>query len=68
MLWLESELNILFELQTINRKVQGVPQSQIAANPRHQEEDKKDKTKNNNNNNKAQKRKKKKKKKHTRSN
>ena len=27
----------------VNRKVQGMPQSQIAANPRHQEEAKKDK-------------------------
>ena len=27
----------------INRKVQGVPQSQTAANPRHQEEEKNDK-------------------------
>ena len=27
----------------VNRKVQGVPQSQIAANPRHQEEEKNDK-------------------------
>ena len=29
--------------KTINRKVQGVPQSQTAANPRHQEEEKNDK-------------------------
>ena len=28
-----------------NRKVQGVPQSQVAALPRHQEEEKTDKTK-----------------------
>ena len=27
----------------VNRKVQGMPQSQTAANPRHQEEEKKDK-------------------------
>ena len=27
----------------VNRKVQGVPQSQTAANPRHQEEEKNDK-------------------------
>ena len=45
MLSLESELNILFELQTVNRKVQGVPQSQTAANPWHQEEEKNDKKK-----------------------
>ena len=31
--------------KTVNRKVQGVPQSQTAANPRHQEEEKNDKTK-----------------------
>ena len=29
--------------KTVNRKFQGMPQSQIAANPRHQEEEKKDK-------------------------
>ena len=29
--------------QNVNRKVQGVPQSQTAANPRHQEEEKNDK-------------------------
>ena len=28
----------------VNRKVQGVPQSQTAAKPRHQEEEKNDKT------------------------
>ena len=33
----------LESLKTVNRKVQGVPQSQIAANPRLQEEEKKDK-------------------------
>ena len=30
--------------QKVNRNVQGMPQSQTAANPRHQEEEKKDKT------------------------
>ena len=30
-------------LNKVNRKVQGMPQSQTAANPRHQEEEKKDK-------------------------
>ena len=30
-------------VKTVNRKVQGVPQSQTAANPRHQEEEKNDK-------------------------
>ena len=29
--------------KNVNRKVQGVPQSQTAANPRHQEEEKNDK-------------------------
>ena len=29
-------------LQKVNRNIQGVPQSQAAANPRHQEEEKKD--------------------------
>ena len=30
-------------VKKLNRKVQGMPQSQTAANPRHQEEEKKDK-------------------------
>ena len=32
-----------FDFKNVNRKVQGMPQSQTAANPRHQEEEKKDK-------------------------
>ena len=31
------------DMKKVNRKVQGMPQSQTAANPRHQEEEKKDK-------------------------
>ena len=30
-------------IKTVNRKVQGMPQSQTTANPRYQEEEKKDK-------------------------
>ena len=30
-------------IKRVNRKIQGMSQSQIAANPRHQEEEKKDK-------------------------
>ena len=32
-----------FDEKKVNRKVQGMPQSQTAAKPRHQEEEKKDK-------------------------
>ena len=32
-----------FIFKKVNRNVQGVPQSQTAANPRHQEEEKNDK-------------------------
>ena len=32
-----------YHVKKINRKVQGAPQSQTAANPRHQEEEKNDK-------------------------
>ena len=34
---------LLFAAKRVNRKVQGVPQSQTAANPRHQQEEKNDK-------------------------
>ena len=33
-------LDILLDVKKVNRKVQGVPQSQTAANPWHQEEEK----------------------------
>ena len=51
----EGEVGFLYRIQQfcefqtgsrfkkVNRKVQGMPQSQTAANPRHQEEEKKDK-------------------------
>ena len=38
-----SILSIKIVEKKVNRKVQGMPQSQTAANPRHQEEEKKDK-------------------------
>ena len=43
----ESKVTLLFDyllpIEKVNRKVQGMPQSQTATNPRHQEEEKKDK-------------------------
>ena len=34
---------LIFHCKKVNRKVQGMPQSQTAANPRHKEDEKKDK-------------------------
>ena len=34
--------NLSWATKNVNRKVHGMPQSQTAANPRHQEEEKKD--------------------------
>ena len=39
-----SEHMIYGDIQKVKRKVEGMPQSQTAANPRHQKEEKKDKT------------------------
>ena len=39
----EKTSHILMRYRKVNRKVQGVPQSQTAVNPRHQEEEKNDK-------------------------
>ena len=40
----ETAVENCLKKKKVNRKVQGTPQSQTAANPRHQEEEKKEKT------------------------